>query len=179
MLNIIQWRGINREGVAVDIAVVHQHSGAVQGSVLINRVAVVDRHRCIIHRGHRECSRILVPEGPRISGPERDRLCPIPIRIGNPNRRHTAGIDHHHQLGIARVRPRHLRIGVVNIGDVVIQVDRSKCAAFSNRLIGNIRYHRRFIHIVDGNGEPLAVSILILVLRLNVNAVASLSFMIK
>ena len=103
------------------------------------------RHpRCIIDRCHRKCCIIKIKRASRISRRKRYRFTARPFRTRSRDRCDTID-NRNRQLRVPRICPRHLRINIVRIRDIVIKSDRRKRSAFSDRLTRNVCHYRCII----------------------------------
>ena len=65
--------------------------------------------------------------------------------------------DGHGQLVVAGVGPGHLGVGVVDIGDIVIQTDGGESSTLSDGLVGDVGDHRGIVDSGDGKGSGVVI----------------------
>ena len=118
---------------------------------------VIYRNRRIVNISYCKARRIAVGRIRRIDSHKSNRFAAKPIGIGNCNRSHMLRRDGYIQIMVAAISPSYFTVGIIHIGNVIIQINGCKTAAFLYGLVRNIRNHRRIVHGIHGKGCRIVI----------------------
>ena len=107
----------------------------------------------VVNCRHREGGTVVVKQCAWVGSLEGDGLSAVPVNIWYADGGHPTTVDGHGQAGVAAVGPGHLGVGVIDVGDIVIEAYGSEDAALSDGLIRDIGDYRCVVDRVNGDGD--------------------------